>query len=104
MVDQVCSPLRSEGVSNGGNALRERCGHLMFRVPDLRIGVQPPSADLPVGGVAENQVKARRRKERLNSAEVALDDLHAILQPIELCPAQGSAGKGRLDLKTDHTQ
>jgi hypothetical protein len=76
----------------------------MFRLPCLRIRVQPPSADLPVGGVAEDQVKARRRKERLNSAEVALDNLHAIVQPVELCSAQGPAGQSRLDLKTDHAQ
>jgi hypothetical protein len=104
MVDQAGSSLWGKGVSNSSDDLLKGRGYLMFRLPCLRIRVQPPSPDLPVGGVAEDQVKGRRRKERLNSAEVALDNLHAIVQPVELCSAQGSAGQGRLHLKTDHAQ
>src|SRR5574337_146380 len=84
MVDQVRSPFWSKHVSNGCNRLMKGSGQLMLGLSDLGVRAEAPGGKLSIGRVAEHHINTCCRHQCVNLTEVALYNLDAILQPVEL--------------------
>src|SRR5574337_1170172 len=104
MVDQVRSPFWGECVSNGCNRLMKGRGQFMLGLSDLRVRAEAPGGKLSIGRVAEHHVNACCRQQCVNLAEVAFNDLDAILQSVELRSPPSPVGQGSLDLKPGYAK